>query len=247
MPKFLRRADARPEELLTAALARFREAGYAATRVEEIASAAGVTVGTVYRYFPGKEALFSAVVERHLDAGWSRGKEITEAYGSQTPREVLSLLLGRLAEALQAPAARDVLLLVVREAAAFPSSAQMYCEQLLNKGCIGVERALRHGIDRGEFPLLPIELTARAMVAGVLGQAIWEASFGEYLSPPRDPVAQVEVVISMMVRGLPNPDVTPRPTQPTFRAATLAAPGQTGEFPIPGKVRIVTLRPPSRD
>lgn len=247
MPKFLRRAEARPEELLAAALARFREAGYAATRVEEIASAAGVTVGTVYRYFPGKEALFTAVVERHLDAGWSRGREITDAYGSQTPREVLSLLLSRLAESLQSAAARDVLLLVVREAAAFPSSAQVYSEQLLNKGCLAVERALRHGIDRGEFPLLPIELTARAMVAGVLSQVIWDASFGEYLGAPRDPSAQAELAIAMMVRGLPNPDITPRPTQPTFRAATLPAPGHTGEHPIPGKVRIVTLLPPSRD
>ena len=110
-----------------------------------------------------------------------------------------------------------------------------------------LERALRHGIDRGEFPLLPIELTARAMVASVLSQVIWDASFGEYLGAPRDPAAQAELVVAMMVRGLPNPDITPRPTQPTFRAATQPAPGQTGEFPIPGKVRIVTLRPPARD
>jgi AcrR family transcriptional regulator len=247
VPKFLRRPDARPEELLSAAIARFREAGYAATRVEEIASAAGVTVGTVYRYFPGKEALFTAVVERHLDAGWSRGREITDAYGSQTPREVLTLLLGRLAESLQDASARDVLLLVIREAAAFPSSTQMYSEQLLNKGCLAVERALRHGIDRGEFPLLPIELTARAMVAGVLSQVIWDASFGEYLGAPRDPKTQAELAITMMVRGLPNPDISPRPTQPTFRAATLPAPGHTGEHPLPGKVRIVTLRPPGHD
>lgn len=247
MPKFLRRAHARPEELLAAALARFREVGYATARIEEIAAAAGVTVGTVYRYFPGKEALFAAVIERHLDAGWSRGREITEAYGSQTPREVLTLLLERLADSLRDPATRDVLLLVVREAAGFPSSTQLYSEQLLHKGCIAVERALRHGIDRGEFPLLPIELTARAMVAGVLQQVIWEATFGQHLGPPRDPLAQTELAIAMMVRGLPNSEANPLHTPPTLRAATQPAPGDTGEIPIPGRLRITTLHPPTRE
>lgn len=247
MPKFLRRPDARPDELLAAALAHFREVGYATARVEEIAASAGVTVGTVYRYFPGKDALFNALIDRHLDAGWSRGKEITDAYGSQTPREVLTLLLGRLATSLKEPAARDVLLLVVREAAGFPVSAQKYSEQLLKKGCISVERALRHGIDRGEFPLLPVELTARAMVAGVLQQVIWEATFGEHLGTPRDPVEQTDLLIAMMVRGLPNPDGSPRPTQPTIRAATLPSPGHSGELPIPGRIRIVTLRPPKAE
>jgi AcrR family transcriptional regulator len=247
VPKFLRRAHARPEELLAAALARFREVGYSTARIEEIAAAAGVTVGTVYRYFPGKEALFAAVIERHLDAGWSRGREITEAYGSQTPREVLALLLERLADSLRDPATRDVLLLVIREAAGFPSSAQLYSEQLLHKGCIAVERALRHGIDRGEFALLPIELTARAMVAAVLQQVIWEATFGQHLGPPRDPHAQAELAIAMMVRGLPSPDTTRPQTQPTLRAATRPAPGDTGELPIPGRLRITTLHPPTRD
>ncbi|MES2304894.1 MAG: TetR/AcrR family transcriptional regulator [Gemmatimonadota bacterium] len=247
MPKFLRRPESRPDELLIAALARFTEVGYTDARVEDVAAMAGVTVGTVYRYFPGKEALFQALIERYLDAGWSRGKEITEAYGTTTPREVLTLLLNRLAASLQEPAARDVLLLVVREAARFQAAVEAYVEQLLKKGCIAVERALRHGIDRGEFPLLPVELTARALVAGVLQQVIWEATFAERMGAPRDPMAQTELAIAMMIRGLPNPDSNPRPTLPTMRAATAPAPGHTGEIPIPGKVRIVTLRPPSAD
>lgn len=247
VPKFLRRPEARPEELLSAALCRFREVGYTAARVEEVAAAAGVTVGTVYRYFPGKEGLFQALIVRYLDADWSRGKEITEAYGSLTPREVVTLLLTRLAHSLRQPASRDVLLLVVREAAGFPDAVQVYSEQLLKKGCIAVERALRHGIDRGAFPLLPIELTARALVAGVLQQAIWEATFAEHLGDPRDQTSQTEIAIAMMVRGLPTPDATPRPTQPTLRSATMPAPRPSGEVPVPGRVRIVTLRPPAAD
>lgn len=247
MSKFLRRPDARPEELLTAALARFRSAGFAATKVEDVAGDAGVTVGTVYRYFPGKEALFHALVQRSLDPSWSRGKEITEAYGTQTPREVVSLLLERLATWLDQPEPRDILLLVVREAAAFPSTIQEYVEQLLAKGCIAVERALRHGIDRGEFPLLPVELTARALVAGVLQQVIWDATFGERMGAPRDPKGQTALVIDLLVRGLPHANGAIASSASPLRESFLPIPGNTAEHPIPGRVRIVTLRPPSAD
>lgn len=44
-----RRKDARPQELLTAALELFVEKGFAATRSEEVAARAGVAKGTLYR------------------------------------------------------------------------------------------------------------------------------------------------------------------------------------------------------
>lgn len=247
MTKFVRRPGERPDELLAAALARFREVGYTATKVEEIAAAAGVTVGTVYRYFPDKEGLFQALIERNLDVGWSRGKDITEAYGTMTPREVLELLLVRLAASLEKQAARDIFLLVVREAAAFPDAAKKYTEELLQKGCIAVERGLRHGIDRGEFPLLPVELTARVLVGSVLQQVLWDATFGEHLGEPRDLRTQMEITIGILVRGLPTLEGVPYATPPTLTPATMQLPGRTDEFPVAGKVRIVTLRPPSAD
>jgi AcrR family transcriptional regulator len=46
-----RRKEARPAELLAAALEVFAEKGFAATRLEEIAARAGVSKGTVYLYF----------------------------------------------------------------------------------------------------------------------------------------------------------------------------------------------------
>ncbi len=44
-----------------ASLALFAERGFHGTRVPEIAGRAGVAVGTIYRYFPTKEALVNAV------------------------------------------------------------------------------------------------------------------------------------------------------------------------------------------
>src|ERR1700712_4608559 len=65
-PKFRRRAEARPDEVLDAALALFIEKGFAATRVEDIATRAGVSKGTVYLYFPSKESLLEGLVRRAI-------------------------------------------------------------------------------------------------------------------------------------------------------------------------------------
>jgi TetR/AcrR family transcriptional regulator len=66
-PRRARRKQARPGELLDAALSLFVEKGFAATRVEEVAARAGVSKGTLFLYFPSKQALFKAVV--HENAG----------------------------------------------------------------------------------------------------------------------------------------------------------------------------------
>ena len=52
--KHERRKDARPGELLAAALDLFVEKGFAATRSEEVAARAGVSKGTLFLYFPSK-------------------------------------------------------------------------------------------------------------------------------------------------------------------------------------------------
>ena len=60
--RWRRRKEARPAEILDAALAVFAEKGFAAARLEQVAKAAGVSKGTLYLYFDSKEALFEAVV-----------------------------------------------------------------------------------------------------------------------------------------------------------------------------------------
>ena len=69
-----RRKEARPQELLDAALALFVEKGFAATRAEEVAQRAGVSKGTLYLYYPSKEELFKAVVRQNLSQPDRRGR-----------------------------------------------------------------------------------------------------------------------------------------------------------------------------
>src|SRR5678810_279055 len=65
-PRWTRRKHARPEEITAAALEVFVERGYAGSRLEDVATRAGVSKGTLYLYFDNKEELFKAVVREGL-------------------------------------------------------------------------------------------------------------------------------------------------------------------------------------
>src|SRR5215813_5966170 len=65
-PRWKRRADARPEEILEAALAEFVERGFESARMEDVARRAGLSKAGVYLYFESKEALLKALIERRM-------------------------------------------------------------------------------------------------------------------------------------------------------------------------------------
>lgn len=237
MPKFSRRAEARPDEILDAALQAFVASGFAATRIEEVASAAGVTAGTIYRYFPSKEALVAALVARPRQPEWHRGREVAEAYGSSTARQLLELLVRRWTAELTVPANLGLLLLVVREAARFPAESRSYVADHLAQGRVGFGRAIRHGIDRGEFPLIDVDGTADMITSALLSGVAWEHDFG---------AGSTVALLDGLIRGLPRPS----PAAFADERPAAAPPPPTvltpGEPVIPeGQVRIVNLVPPA--
>jgi AcrR family transcriptional regulator len=63
-----KRSRATVEELLGAAIEVFDRQGYAAGTTHRIAEQAGLSIGTLYQYFPNKEALAVALLERHIAA-----------------------------------------------------------------------------------------------------------------------------------------------------------------------------------
>lgn len=62
-----RSPETRPSEILDAALALFREHGYAGTSMQHIAQAADVAIGTVYVYFSSKENVLAECHRRFRD------------------------------------------------------------------------------------------------------------------------------------------------------------------------------------
>src|SRR6185295_2415125 len=91
-PTRQRRKEARPQELLGAALELFVEKGFSATKTEEVASRAGVAKGTLYLYYSSKEELLKAVVRENLSALIAEGGTIASAFEGTTHELLLVLL-----------------------------------------------------------------------------------------------------------------------------------------------------------
>src|SRR3954462_1610964 len=93
-PRWRRRSEARPGEIVHAALDVFVEKGFAAARMDEIARRAGVTKGTVYLYFPSKEDLFRAVVEDLMGPNLETGERLVADFVGPTPQLLRELVEG---------------------------------------------------------------------------------------------------------------------------------------------------------
>src|SRR5262249_21205413 len=87
-----RMPEARPADILRAALDAFVENGFAATRLEDIAERAGVSKGTLYLYFESKEALFKAVIRETIVPVVERAEQQVEAF-SGSSRDLFALTL----------------------------------------------------------------------------------------------------------------------------------------------------------
>src|SRR5216117_3059734 len=95
-PRWKRRKDARPEEIVAAALEVFGERGFAATKLADVARRAGLTKGTVYLYFDSKEALFKAVVRETIVPVIAKGEAFAQSF-TGSARELVEQLVRILA------------------------------------------------------------------------------------------------------------------------------------------------------
>lgn len=77
------RAELTRERILAAAAHIFTEYGYAAGTTNRIAERARVSIGSLYQYFPNKDAILAALLVRHIDRGtWTRADELDLSPGT---------------------------------------------------------------------------------------------------------------------------------------------------------------------
>lgn len=198
-----RRKQARPGELLEAALALFVEKGFAATRVEEVAARAGVSKGTLFLYFPSKEELFKAVVRenagRHLDDAF---REVAEFRGASA--ELLRQFLRRWWTQYGGTPAAGLTKLMLSEAANFPDLAQYYQDEVVGPSHELLRRVVQRGIDSGEFRAVDLTQLVHLIVAPLVQMVTWRYSLAPCCPTAQqiDPLALVDLHADLLVRGL---------------------------------------------
>ncbi|MFI5953980.1 TetR/AcrR family transcriptional regulator [Cryptosporangium sp. NPDC051539] len=80
------RAELTRERILAAAAHVFVEHGYAAGTTNRIAERARISIGSLYQYFPNKDAVLAELLIRHIDRGaWRGAAQLDLSPGSLEP------------------------------------------------------------------------------------------------------------------------------------------------------------------
>jgi TetR/AcrR family acrAB operon transcriptional repressor len=164
-------AAATRELLLNTALTVFGSKGYAATTLDDIAHAAGVTRGAIYWHFGGKDELYNTLVRERF----ARASTVFESIFSQggSPLQMLRQFMIRFLEYLEDdPAYRAVLELTIFKTEVGPDLARgMQEKQQANQAMIAsIERLLHEAISEGEVkPNIDVATAALASMGFLSG------------------------------------------------------------------------------
>lgn len=218
-PTRQRRKEARPQELLDAALGLFGEKGFAATRAEEVAARAGVSKGTLYLYYPSKEELLKAVIRENMVLLIAEGQELAGAYEGTTA-ELLHLLIKTWWERVGNTPAAAIHKIIVAEVRNFPDIGEFYTAEVIRPAERLLSTALQRGIDRGEFRAVPVRQVAIGLLAPLIFLSLHKHSLGAcpFAQDGVDPLSVVMTHVDIALRGLlrrgDNLDDLPPPRLP---------------------------------
>ncbi len=198
--RWQRRKDARPEEILTAALGIFAEKGFAATRMDDIAARAGVTKGTIYLYFKSKDAVFEALLQQTLVAKLTGIGEMIRAHNGSSAA-LLTLILCSIGQFLATSELAVLPKIVIAEAGNFPELARFYRHQVIERGLALLGGVIEKGIARGEFKPMPVVHAVRLCVAPLLLSMIWRSVFERFDSTPYDYSGLIDFHLQTLLTG----------------------------------------------
>jgi len=163
------------DRILAAAGELVAEGGLAGLSLDEAANRSGVSRATVYRLYPGKAALFRAVVKAHLPLEESVG--LMAAVGDLPPKQVMPLLAHMLTGAgyVRVGVLRSALLEITRR----DEDTEAVLDEVLQSTTAFtgyIEQQMAAGRLRPMDPLLAMHL----FLAPVMLHVVWRRLIDEY-------------------------------------------------------------------
>jgi AcrR family transcriptional regulator len=196
--KWRRRAHARPEELLDAALDEFIAKGFDAARIEDIAKRAGLSKGAVYLYFDSKEALLRGLIARAAGPLTARAGELARTVDD--PLAALTQIVRMISATMGQPRLMAIPQLVISVANRFPDLREFYRTEVVEKAQSAIETLVKRAIARGQVRKVDPRAASRALIGPLLMEALWTHVLkGESrLGTPQ----WAETQLSLVLRGL---------------------------------------------
>ena len=163
-------APERRDEILAAALTCFVARGYHGTAVPQVAKQAGIAAGTIYHYFPGKEALVNAVYRK-----WKQeiAQRVLTAFQPGAPvREQFRTMYRTMIEFALAHPDAFAFLELHHHASYLDAESQAMTNRLKDFGATMVQRAQAEGVVKAGSTNLLMELVFGAFIG--MMRAHWE-------------------------------------------------------------------------
>ncbi len=198
--RWRRRAEARPEEILEAALGEFSDRGFDAARMEDIGRRAGLSKAGVYLYFPSKQALLEALIEARVSPLAAQAQSMADA-GRDDPLGALRLLARVAAHRVGDPNLFAVPRLVIGLSGRFHEIADYYRTHVVEKARRALETLIEAAIAKGQIRAVAKDAVVRAFIGALFFEAMWTHVLrGE--SALHDPEKLIEQHFDILLNGL---------------------------------------------
>jgi AcrR family transcriptional regulator len=197
-----RRKEARPDEIIEAARAVFVERGFAAAKVDEIARRAGASKGTVYLYFPTKEALFEAVMRVNVLSVIEAAASAANADSAMPAPVQLRMVMETFYREFVATDRKRLMHLMIAEGPHFPALLDFYHRDVVGLGMFLLKQLIERGMQRGEFKPDGMEKYPKLILGPALLAALYGSLFGERDQLDIDDYAQTHIASVMRALGV---------------------------------------------
>ena len=177
--RWQRRKEARPSEIIAAALEVFVEHGYAASKLDDIASKAGISKGSLYLYFDSKADLFKEMVKQVVIPEIEKAESTVKEYHGPLSRIITNMVQYWWQTVVETRIC-GFPKLVISEAANFPELAEFYVNEVIKRGRKLVAVMIKRGVESGEFRDVEPQYAARILISPIVFAAIWKESLASY-------------------------------------------------------------------
>lgn len=194
-----RRKETRPAEIMEAGLKTFAKKGFTATRLEDVAKAAGISKATIYLYFDSKTELLKAILRNVVTPRIGEIETTIKTYDGPAP-DLLRLIFAAASTTVNSPEVRPILKLILTEAGNFPEIAEFYRKEVAFRALYSLAALIEHGIKRGEFRECDPIATAQSVIFPLLMNVIVREVLGAM--PEFSPEKFVPSHLEFALRGL---------------------------------------------
>ena len=193
--------EVRQADILDAALAEFSEHGFEGARMEDVARRAHVSKGTVYLYYPTKQALFEALVRRDIAPRVALAALFLKGYDG--PLEPALMRIVDMAGAAIAAGKLPVYpKLLIAEAGRFPDLAAFYRREVVGEMLGALTVLFDRALGRGEISGISAEMAAHLFIAPLLKSLLWSLVFAAAEPVPFPPEPYLKAHVKVFLKGL---------------------------------------------